>query len=104
MVTLTILLFSCATTYKSQYGGKEDKAYILVLSADDGRSFSDISIEVDGKIYPVDKVYTEKKYQKATPIAVYAGKRKVKIQNGSEVLLIQTIFVGVQETRKIIIR
>jgi hypothetical protein len=108
IIVLTIaligLLSACVTTYKTQYGGKEDKASILILSADGGREFSDIVVNIDGKEYEVDKVYSEKKYQKALPIVIYAGKHKITIKKDAEVLLMQNIFIGVQETRKIIIR
>ena len=107
IIILTIALIgltACVTTYKTQYGGKEDKAAILVLSADQGREFSDIVVNIDGRDYNVEKVYPEKKYQKAAPIMVYAGKHKITIKKDNEVLLMQNIFIGVQETRKIIIR
>lgn len=103
-ITLMSVLSACVTTYKTQYGGKEDKASILILSADDGRDFSDVLVIIDGKEYNVDKVYPEKKYLKAVPIVIYAGKHKITIKKDAEVLLMQNIFIGVQETRKIIIR
>lgn len=103
-IALMGLLSACVTTYKTQYGGKEDKASILILSADQGREFSDVLVYIDGREYPVEKVYPEKNYKKAIPIVVYAGKHKITVKKDAEVLLFQNIFLGVQETRKIILR
>lgn len=108
MIVLTIALMgvlsACVTTYKTQYGGKEDKASILILSADGGREFSDLVVTVDGLDYDVKTVYSEKQSHKAVPIVINAGKRKLTVKKDGRVLLMQQIFIGVQETRKIIIR
>lgn len=88
--------------YKTYSAGKDDVSYIIVLT--NGSSFSDVSVIVDDQIFEVDKVYKVKATRKAHPIIVSPGKHQVKVTSKGQTLVEEDVFIGLQETKKIILQ
>ncbi len=96
-----VLLFTACGSYKTMSGGKADQSYVVVLSS--GDTMEGTVVVIDGVQHQLDKVYKEKHAKKATPIIIPTGKHLIKISSEDKVLYEQNIFVGAQQTKKIIL-
>lgn len=100
---IAITISSCGVTYNTQSGGLSDVGYIIVLS-DQKAMQENVVLHLDGKSYPINKVYKTAKYQKAKPIITSPGQHKVEVSVNGEPVFNQNILIGLQETRKIILQ
>ena len=97
------MLFSCGPNmYKTQSAGKDDVAYIIVLT--DGPKFENVSVIVDGTPYIYNKVQKVKNRRKAQQVRIEPGRHNVKVLVGAEVMTDEDIFISVQETKQIVLR
>ena len=102
-ILFVIVLSSCGPhMYSTRSTGLNDEAFIIVLS--DNKDYSNVEIEINGIRQEVSKVYRIKDARKAYPIPIATGKQKVIIYNKNKKILEQELFLGLQETRKILLR
>ena len=97
------LLFSCGPNmYNTQSSGKDNTAYVIVLT--DGPKFENVSVVVDGHPYIYDKVHKIKNRRKAQKVRIEPGRHNVKVLVGAEVMTDEDIFIGLQETKQVVLR
>jgi hypothetical protein len=95
-------LSSCGPhLYSTLSAGKDNVSYVLILKKD--RSDKTASLFIDNKIYSLDKIYSEKMARKAQPIVTTPGKHQIKIISNGKVVLDENVFLGLQETKKIVL-
>lgn len=99
-------IFSCGPNmYHTSASAKEDVAYIVVLAQDVVNTKKlDVLLEIDGLSYPVSRVFKAKDERKALPFELSPGKHSVALFVNGQEYSREEIIVGVQETRKIIIK
>jgi len=100
---IAVVLNSCGTMYKTQSSGKENASYIVVVK-ESGRSlYNNVTVVVDGYMYPYGDVVKAKR--RAHPVIVEPGRHNVKVVmvNGA-VVFDENIFIGLQETRMVVLR
>ena len=88
--------------YNTNSAGKDNLSFIVVLT--EGQSFDDVSVIVDGKIFPIEKVYKVKASRKAHPVTISPGKHKLEVVSAGKTLIEENIFIGLQETKKIVLK
>ena len=100
-----ILLFSSCKAVMSETTGVEDVAYIKVLKSDGNPVDYDneLFLIIDNKKVLLSKIYKNKKRIKSDKTKLTVGKHHVVIKYKEEILYDKQIFVGNQETRKIIL-
>jgi hypothetical protein len=87
-------LSSCGPhMYNSVSSGKENASFVIVLT--NGKSYENVTLIVDGKSFIIDKVYPVKSAAKAHPVLSTPGKHQIKV--------VSNVFLGLQETKKIIL-
>lgn len=102
VIAMVLIFSSCGPhLYKTMSGGQENVSYILVLQK--GSSQEDVSLFIDDKVYPVEKVYSEKKKRKAQPFVTSPGKHKIRVVSGGKMVYEENAFLGLQETKKIVL-
>ena len=98
-----ILTASCGRgLYTSSSAGKDNVSYITVLT--EGPAFNGVTVVVDGTDYPYGRVYTMKMKRKAQPVIITPGKHNIKVVIAGKVLVEEHVFIGLQETKQIILR
>lgn len=98
-------LASCGPhMYKTQSGGKDNVSYITVVQGDGDYRKAAVVVNVDGREYPIEKVYKLKNKRKAHPIVVEPGKHNVKIIVDGREYSGENIIIGLQETKMIVLR
>ena len=103
LVIAIIGLSACSPyMYKSISTGKDDSSFIVVLT--DGQSYNNVSVIVDGKTFPIEKVYQVKALRKAHPVTISPGKHKIEVISAGKTLVTENIFIGLQETKKIVLK
>jgi len=103
LIAILCLLSSCgANMYNSLSSGLDNCSYIIILS--DNRSIDSLTLSVDGKQSIISKIHKVKNKRKSTPIVITPGKHNIKVLNSDSIILEENIFIGLQETKKIIIR
>ena len=85
------------TTYSS---GKENASYIIVVG---NQSYTNVSVVVDGKSFQIDKVYQLKATRKANPVITSPGKHQITVVANGKTVLTENVFLGLQETKKIVL-
>jgi len=101
-IAMVLILSSCGPhLYKTMSGGQENVSYIIVLQK--GDSQGEVSLFIDDKVYPVDKVYSEKKKRKAHPFVTSPGKHKIRVVSQGKMIYDENVFLGLQETKKIVL-
>lgn len=94
------VLSSCGPhLYSTRSAGQDNVSYVIVLTG--GGDYQNVVVEVDGQMYPVEKVYKIKMARKAHPIIITPGKHSLKVWSADRKLLQENIFLGLQETKKI---
>ncbi|PTN08695.1 hypothetical protein [Mangrovibacterium marinum] len=88
--------------YNTMSAGKDNASFIVVVT--NGQSYADVSVIVDGESFPVEKVYKLKRIRKAHPISITPGKHDIKVVSGVNTLIEENIFIGLQETKKIVLQ
>ena len=103
IVIAIFTLASCGPKmYSTRQAGKDDVSYVVVLTA--GQKYENVVVEVDGQAYSVAKIYKEKDARKASQIIITPGKHTVKVTYNGQVLTNENIFIGLQETKKIVLQ
>lgn len=103
IASFMIGLVACGPhTYNTYSNGKGNDSFIIVLTA--GQSFDNVSVIIDGTSFPVDKVYPVKSTIKAHPIVTTPGKHQVKVVADGKTVSDESVFLGLQETKKIVLR
>lgn len=96
------LLCSCGPhLYKTHSAGQDNSSYIVVLR--EAQSYDDVIVVVDDKSYKVDKVQKVKAMRKAHPIVIEPGKHSIQVSANGKIIVNENIFIGLQETKKIIL-
>lgn len=88
--------------YKTQSSGKDNVSYIIVLK--ESGDYDNVSVVVDDKAYPYGKVYKVKAKRKAHPVIIEPGKHNVKVIVDGTVMTDENVFLGLQETKMIVLR
>lgn len=103
IVIAILTLSSCGPKmYSTRQAGKDNVSYVIVLTA--GQKYENVVVEVDGQAHSVAKIYKEKDARKAPQIVIAPGKHNVKVISNGQTLTNETIFIGLQETKKIILQ
>lgn len=104
-IAFVLLIFSgCKHTYKASSSGLDYESSVQIVRANDSESMNDLILMIDDKRFVVEKVYREKKILKAPKFYTSPGKHIILIKKGITVVHSDTVFLGNQETRKIILR
>lgn len=88
--------------YNTTSSGKDNLSFIVVLT--DGQAYNNVSVIVDGKTFPIEKVYQVKASRKAHPVTTSPGKHKIEVVSAGKTLVEENIFIGLQETKKIVLK
>lgn len=88
--------------YSTNSAGKDNESFIVVLTS--GQEYENVSVIVDGKTFPIEKVYKVKASRKAHPVTISPGKHKVEVVSSEKTLIEENIFIGLQETKKIVLK
>lgn len=102
---ITLLLFSCKTTYVSTITGIEDNAHVKVVMANGSKNSINmpLTLVIDDQEYLISKIYTDKKSMKSETTNIKPGKHQILIKEGNKILFDKSVFISNQETRKIIL-
>ncbi|MGL5938263.1 MAG: hypothetical protein ACRCZY_02385 [Phocaeicola sp.] len=101
LLLLVLSLSSCGA-YKTYSGGLADESYIIVLR--EGKSYDNVVVVVDGKSTTVQKIYKVEAKRKALPIVIEPGKHTVQVNVNGKTISNETVFIGLRETKQIILR
>ncbi|GHV02270.1 hypothetical protein FACS1894159_11030 [Bacteroidia bacterium] len=99
---VVLLVASCAHTYSTRAAGQANASYVSVLTA--GPQYKDVKVVVDGEATSYGKVYTVKLRRKTAPVVITPGKHKLQVVADGNVVIDEVIFLGVQETKEVILR
>jgi len=103
ILILTLGITSCGPAmYNTRSFGKENESYILVLKQN--TNYENVIVNVDGIDYPIDKIYKIQKARKAHPISITTGQHKITITADGMDTIKQNIFIGLQETKQILLK
>ncbi|MEL7588944.1 MAG: hypothetical protein AAGU19_19690 [Prolixibacteraceae bacterium] len=106
IIILTFALFAFAACgphmYSTRSAGQDNSAFVVVVT--NGQEYENVAVVVDGTRYPVEKVYKLKAIRKAHPVAITPGKHHVQVVSGEKILSDENVFIGLQETKKIILQ
>ena len=107
IAAIAMMFNSCGPhMYKTHSTGSDNVSYIIVLTESSSRNYDNVPVfvVVDDISYPYDIVYKVKAKRKAHPVTVEPGRHNVKvIVNGME-MTNENIFLGLQETKIIVLR
>jgi hypothetical protein len=88
--------------YNTYSAGKDNTSFIIVVTG--GQSYENVSVIVDGNTFAIDQVYKVKAIRKAHPVITTPGKHQIKVVSNGKTLLEESIFLGLQETKKIVLQ
>lgn len=102
---LALFMFSgCGKhLYSTMASGKENSSFIIILK--EYRDYpGEIAVQIDNQSpIVVEKVYKTKFQRKAHPIVTTPGKHTLKVLHNGKVLSTENVFLGLQETKKIVL-
>ena len=102
-IIILFLFTACGPhLYNSMSGGKDNSSFIVVVT--NGQAYKKVSLVVDGETYPIDKVYKLKMIRKAHPLIVSPGKHAIEVIADNQTLIQENVFIGLQETKKIVLQ
>ena len=87
--------------YNTYSAGKDNTSFIVVLT--NGQEYENVSVIVDEKSFPIEKVYKVKAARKAIPVITTPGKHQVKVVSNGKTLVDENVVIGLQETKKIVL-
>lgn len=104
ILALTIVGLSACSPhmYKTYSAGKYNTSFIIVLT--NGQVYENVLVMVDGKAFPIEKVYKVKATRKADPIITTPGKHQIEVVSNGKTLVKESVFLGLQETKKIVLQ
>lgn len=102
VLILAVGLTACGPhMYSTRSNGQDNAAYVIVVRNE--KSYSNVVVTIDDTSYTVDKVFKIKNTRKAKPILTTPGKHHLVVTADGVKISDETIFIGLQETRKIIL-
>ncbi|MDD4191350.1 MAG: hypothetical protein PHI28_08465 [Mangrovibacterium sp.] len=105
IVVLMFALFAFAACgphmYSTRSAGQDNSSFVVVVT--NGQKYENVAVIVDGTSHPVEKVYKLKAIRKAHPVAITPGKHQIQVVSGDKILSDENIFLGLQETKKIVL-
>lgn len=103
LLTILLALFGCGKhMYSSMSSGKENISYIIVMQ--EGNRINEVSIQIDNQQPElIKRVYKTKMQRKVHPILTQPGKHTIKLFIDGKVIYNENVFLGLQETKKIIL-
>ena len=101
---VVVMLNSCAPMYKTQSSGKDNVSYVIVLKESVWVRYNNVAVVVDDTIYPYGYVYRVRAKNKAHPVMVEPGRHNVKVIVNGAILVDEEMFLGLQETKSIVLR
>ena len=102
---IAILCFSgCGKhMYSTMSSGKENQSFVIVLRQEQNYP-SGVTVVVDDKEhFTVEKVFKMKFQRKARPVVITPGKHSIQVLFEGKELYRDEIFIGLQETKKVIL-
>lgn len=103
LALIVVGLSACSPhMYNTYSSGKDNSSFIIVLTG--GQSYENVSVIVDDKTFPIEKVYKVKATSKAHPIITSPGKHQIQVVSNGKTLIEESIFLGLQETKKIVLQ
>jgi hypothetical protein len=104
LLIIVIGVTSCNTSkwYSTASASKDNISYVIVLS--DNSDYSNVEIQIDEEKPVKRDVKSLKLKRKAEPVIITPGKHKVRVINNGKVIVEENIFIGIQETKKIVLR
>ena len=100
-ITLLLGLCGCKVGNVSQSTGLSDQSYLLFVS---NSSYGEVNVQVDKATRFDPKVVKSKKSNfKGNAYAVSTGKRHITVSHKGNIVYDRTIFISVQETKKIML-
>ena len=101
---IAVVLYSCGPAmYKTQSSGKDNASYIIVVK-ESRWAYNNISVVVDNTMHPYGKVYKVRAKRKARPVTVEPGRHNIKVMVDGVVLTEEAVFLGLQETKMVVLR
>lgn len=89
--------------YNTQSSGKDNVSYVIVVK-DSRTDYRNVAVVVDDVTYPYGIVYKLKAKRKALPIIIEPGRHNVKVVVDGTTITDENVFLGLQETKMIILR
>jgi len=104
MLVLTIVGLSACSPhmYNTYSAGKDNASFITVVT--NGPYYEDVSVIVDGKAFPIEKVYKVKATRKAHPVITTPGQHQIVVVSKGKTLVKENVYLGLQETKKIVLQ
>lgn len=103
VILVVVGLSACSShMYSTSSAGKDNESFIIVLT--EGQAYGNISVIVDGETFPIEKVYKVKSSRKALPLITTPGKHEIEVVSDGNTLIKERVFLGLQETKKIVLR
>lgn len=97
-------LSGCRNTYQTFSAGKENASFVLITT-DNTDYKHNITVLIDNNTpIVIEKVFKTKRQLQAKPITTTPGKHNIKVLKNDKVLYDQAIFIGLQETKLIILQ
>lgn len=88
--------------YSTNSAGKDNESFIVVLTS--GLDYENVSVIVDGKTFPIEKIYNVKSKRKVHPVITAPGKHEIEVVSNGNTLVKESVFLGLQETKKIVLK
>ena len=103
LALIIIGLSACSPhMYNTYSAGKDNTSFIVVVT--NGHEYEDVSVIVDGKTFPIVTVYKLKAIRKAHPVITTPGKHQIEVVSNGKTLVKENAFLGLQETKKIVLQ
>ena len=102
LILVVVGISACSPhMYNTYSAGKDNTSFIIVLT--NGQEYENVSVIVDEKSFPIEKVYKVKAARKALPVITTPGKHQVKVVSNGKTLVDEQVVIGLQETKKIVL-
>lgn len=103
LAIIALGITSCGPNmYSTHSAGKDNESFIVVLT--NGPAYENVSVVVDGETFPVETVYKVKSKRKAQPVVTTPGKHQIVVVSDGKILVKESAFLGLQETKLIILQ
>ncbi|QZT36889.1 hypothetical protein K5X82_16880 [Halosquirtibacter xylanolyticus] len=107
IVAILWMCVGCKNTYMAASSGIDEKASIILITERANKQKykkGEVLLHIDDKIYTVDKIPEVKYAMKARLFAITQGKHHVVVSFNGNKVYDKEVFIGRNETRKIILR
>lgn len=104
LILAVVGLVGCRNTYQTLSSGKENQSFVLITT-DNDQYRNNIMVIIDNNApVLVEKIFKTKKQLQAKPIVTTPGKHTIKITKEGKVIYEELVFLGLQETKKIVLQ